>query len=153
MIYALVHNEEGSRIIFAATTKSVVKKKLSQIVSYQKRMRTIAEGYHDIAEQIYRQNPIPPLALADLPPLPLVWLDNQWQNQHTINHLNRERERNEEIHTLILTLRDELKKKFKLTDDDIDVIVYRKYDESYMIEEIEDDNSVSIAKLLYPGKE
>jgi hypothetical protein len=152
MIYILMQDSGDSefpdRMVFASENKGHVEKVHAEIVEHHKRFQVIAKRFDDDMQKIRKELPHPPSPdYRNLPPRPLVWINNAWANAYTLDYFEELQKHNLLIEEQAKRLREEYVEYYKVSSTDMNIIWSFLSDRVYYIQEVENDPDVDIRAL------
>ena len=144
MIYVLMQDsgdyESDDMQIFASTSKSKVEDKHQELLKRNQHFETIYKYVKGQVEAFDKTLPPPTKPkYAELPPRPLVWTYDQWNNAYGLEHTEAVRKhqelRNEGIQKILADLGDF----FSVPMEEMEEIFEYAYPKEYYIAEVESD--------------
>ena len=140
--------EYPDRMVFASENKDHVEKVHAEIVEHHKRFQVISKRFDDDMQKIRKQLPHPSSRIyQNLPPRPLVWVNNAWANAYDLDYLEAYQKHNVVIEERAEKLREEYVEYYKVSATDMNIIWSFLNDRVYYVAEVENDPNVDIRTL------
>ena len=152
MIYLLVQDSTGyddcDGIVFASSSKEVVEQVHHKIVEHHKRYQRVAKEVGEDVEKIHKMMPRPSEPkYGDLPPRPLVWANEKWNNAYVMEYYELVRQHDEKVAVRIEELHKQWADYYQLPIEDIRNIWTHRSDRTFSIDEVEDNPGIDIKTL------